>query len=155
MTALFFAAIGMLYERTHTRMIHEMGGLLKPIPFIGSAFIIVGLTSLGLPGLSGFVAEATVFIGSWERTGLLYRVATLLATASIVVTAVYILRALGSTLWGTVTNKEYLSLKDASWNEKAVIFFLTTGIVIMGIFPFIFIQLLNHDVTFLLNNLIK
>ncbi|MGC8823206.1 MAG: complex I subunit 4 family protein [Bacteroidales bacterium] len=155
MTALFFAAIGMLYERTHTRMIGEMGGLLKPLPFIGSAFIVVGLCSLGLPGLSGFVAEATVFIGSWERTGLLYRIATLIAAASIVVTAVYILRALGTTLWGTITHKEYVALKDATWNEKIATFLLMSGILIMGFFPFLFIQLLNHDVITILNNVLK
>lgn len=155
MTALFFAAIGMLYERTHTRMINEMGGLMKPLPFIGSAFIVVGLCSLGLPGLSGFIAEATVFVGSWERTGLLYRIATIVAAASIVVTAVYILRALGSTLWGTISHKEYAVLKDATWNEKAVIFLLMSGIVMMGFFPFLFIQLLNHDVLTIMNNVIK
>jgi len=155
MTALFFAAIGMLYERTHTRIIGEMGGLMKPMPFIGSAFIVVGLCSLGLPGLSGFVAEATVFIGSWERAGLLYRIATLAATASIVVTAVYILRALGATLWGTITHKEYTSLKDATWNEKAATFLLMSGIVVMGFFPFLFIQLLNNDVLIIMNNILK
>jgi len=155
MTALFFAAIGMLYERTHTRIIGEMGGLMKPLPFIGSAFIVVGLCSLGLPGLSGFVAEATVFIGSWERAGLLYRIATLAATASIVVTAVYILRALGATLWGTITHKEYTSLKDATWNEKAATFLLMSGIVVMGFFPFLFIQLLNNDVLIIMNNILK
>ncbi|MCX7987107.1 MAG: NADH-quinone oxidoreductase subunit M [Bacteroidales bacterium] len=153
MTALFFAAIGMLYERTHTRMINEMGGLMKPLPFIGSAFIVVGLCSLGLPGLSGFVAEATVFVGAWERTGILYRTATLIATASIVVTAVYILRAMGSTLWGVVSNKEYLTLKDATWNEKVATILLISGIVFMGFFPFLFFKFLNHDVMLIMNNI--
>jgi NADH-quinone oxidoreductase subunit M len=67
MTALFFAAIGMIYSRTHTRMVAQLGGLLKVMPFISAVFVIAGLCSLGLPGLSGFVAEMTVFMGSWQN----------------------------------------------------------------------------------------
>jgi NADH-quinone oxidoreductase subunit M len=100
MTALFFAAIGMIYSRTHTRIVAQMGGLLKIMPFLSTAFVIAGLCSLGLPGFSGFAAEITVFMGSWQHAGMGYRVATLLACASIVVTAVYILRAVGSTIMG-------------------------------------------------------
>ena len=63
MTALFFALIGMIYGRTHTRDIREMGGLMKIMPYLGVCYVIAGLASLGLPGLSGFVAEMTVFVG--------------------------------------------------------------------------------------------
>src|SRR5207342_1709471 len=94
MTALFFAVIGMIYDRTHTRQIGEMGGLMKVMPFITTVLFIVGLCSLGLPGLSGFVAEVTIFMGSWEKTDIFYRIATIAACMSIVVTAVYILRAI-------------------------------------------------------------
>src|SRR5205814_7225280 len=95
MTALFFAAIGMIYSRTHTRMLSQLGGLLKIMPFISTVFVLAGLCSLGLPGLSGFVAEVTVFMGGWSHGGAdnFYRIATIIACASIVVTAVYILRA--------------------------------------------------------------
>ena len=96
MTALFFAAIGMIYSRTHTRLTEQLGGLLKVLPFISTVFVIAGLCSLGLPGLSGFVAEMTIFMGSWQNPDQWYRLATILACASIVVTAVYILRAAGS-----------------------------------------------------------
>src|SRR6187397_857942 len=84
MTALFFAVIGMIYERTHTRQVKEMGGLLKVMPFVTTVLFIVGLCSLGLPGLSGFVAEMTIFIGSWEHSGMFYRIATIVACMSIV-----------------------------------------------------------------------
>ena len=87
------------------------------MPFITSILFIVGLCSLGLPGLSGFVAEMTVFVGSWQNAGTFYRIATIAAAASIVVTAVYILRAVGQTAMGPVKN-EYLPLKDAGWNER-------------------------------------
>ncbi len=135
MTALFFAIIGMIYDRTHTRMTGEMGGLMKVMPFITTAFFIVGLCSLGLPGLSGFVAEMTVFVGSWENPGIFYRIATIAAAMSIVVTAVYILRAIGKTAMGPVTNEHHLELKDAAWNERLAAILLVGGILAIGIAP--------------------
>src|ERR1043165_9186113 len=100
MTALFFAAIGMIYDRPHSRQVAQLGGLLKMMPFISTVFVLAGLCSLGLPGLSGFVAEMTVFMGSWQNADTLYRIATIAACASIVVTAVYILRAIGQPQMG-------------------------------------------------------
>ncbi len=135
MTALFFAVIGMIYDRTHTRMVNEMGGLMKVTPFITTVLFIVGLCSLGLPGLSGFVAEMTVFMGSWWHDDMFHRVATILATMSIVVTAVYILRAIGSTAMGPIKNETYLQLKDATWNEKLAAIILLAGIFAIGIAP--------------------
>lgn len=136
MTALFFAAIGMLYTRTHTRMVDKLGGLLKIMPFISTVFVLAGLCSLGLPGLSGFVAEMTVFMGSWQNPQALYRLATILSCASIVVTAVYILRAVGQTVMGPVTDSHYNNLSDASWNERLAAVLLVAGIVAIGIAPF-------------------
>jgi NADH-quinone oxidoreductase subunit M len=153
MTALFFASIGMIYDRAHTRQADELGGMLKQVPFIGSAFIISGLCSLGLPGFSGFVSEMTVFVGSWERTGIFYRVATILACASIVVTAVYILRAIGFAIWGSVTNKEYLKFKDASWSERSAAVLLIAGILLIGLAPFLLTQLIDMDTTTIFNRL--
>lgn len=135
MTALFFAVIGMIYDRTHTRMVNEMGGLLKPLPFIGTVFFVVGLCSLGLPGLSGFVAEMTVFMGSWERNDVFHRIATVAAAMSIVVTAVYILRAISQTAMGPIMNEHFADLKDASWNEKLAAIILLAGILAIGIVP--------------------
>lgn len=143
MTALFFAVIGMLYERTHTRMVSQLGGLLKVMPFICAVFVIAGLCSLGLPGLSGFVAEMTVFMGAWQNPGAFYRVATILATASIVVTAVYILRAVGSTVMGPLSHDYYKSLKDAAWNEKLAAAVLIIGIVLIGFAPFLLQHLIG------------
>ncbi len=155
MTALFFAAIGMIYDRAHTRQANELGGMLKQIPFIGTAFIISGLTSLGLPGFSGFVSEMTVFVGSWERAGIFYRGATILAAASIVVTAVYILRAIGFAIWGSVTNKEFLKLKDATWSERTATVLLVVGILLIGLAPFLFVHLIDMDTTTIYHKLIS
>jgi NADH-quinone oxidoreductase subunit M len=144
MTALFFAVIGMIYERTHTREVAKMGGLLKITPFISSAFVIVGLCSLGLPGLSGFVAEMTVFMGGWQRAGAFYQGATIVACASIVVTAVYILRVIGSVILGPLKSKGQaaIAFSDARWNERLATYLLMAGILIMGVMPFAVMDLI-------------
>lgn len=135
MTALFFAVIGMIYQRTHTRMIDEMGGLLKKLPFIITVLFIVGFCSLGLPGLSGFVAEITIFMGSWEHPDPLHRIITILACMSIVVTAVYILRAVTKVSMGPI-KETFSHLKDAAWNEKLAAVILLFGIIAIGVAPF-------------------
>ena len=136
MTALFFAVIGMVYTRTHTRLLDQLGGLLKVMPFISTVFVIAGLCSLGLPGLSGFVAEMTVFMGSWVHPDNLSRLATVLACASIVVTAVYILRAAAKTVMGPLASEKFTQLKDALWYEKLAAGLLITGILAIGLAPF-------------------
>lgn len=155
MTALFFGVIGMIYERTHTRQVEQLGGLLKVIPFLGAVYIIAGLCSLGLPGFSGFVAEMTVFVGSWQRPDLFNRIATILACASIVVTAVYILRATGKAVMGPITNEHYLHIKDATWNEKLASAILILAILSIGIAPFWFIDLISADTQIIMENLVK
>ncbi len=142
MTALFFAAIGMIYSRTHTRMVAQLGGLLKVMPFIATTFVIAGLCSLGLPGFSGFVAEMTVFMGSWQNADGMYRLATIISAASIVVTAVYILRATGKSIMGPI-HQEHEVLLDATWNEKLAAILLITGIVIIGMAPFLITNLIG------------
>ena len=155
MTALFFAAIGMMYQRTHTRLVSQLGGLLKVMPFISSVFVIAGLCSLGLPGFSGFVSEMTVFVGAWQNPNFWYRLATILACASIVVTAVYILRAAGSSVMGPITQKSFLHLTDAQWNEKLAAIVLLSGIVIIGIAPFLLTDLLSSSTDVLLEKIIN
>src|SRR5215204_5854142 len=143
MTALFFAAIGMIYDRTHTRQVAQLGGLMKMMPFISTVFVIAGLCSLGLPGFSGFVAEMTVFMGSWQKADTFHRVATIAAAMSIVVTAVYILRATGKAIMGPIINDDHSSLGDASWNERLAAGLLIVGIVVIGITPFLLKDLIN------------
>jgi NADH-quinone oxidoreductase subunit M len=152
MTALFFAVIGMIYDRTHTRMVNDMGGLMKVMPFVATVFFIVGLCSLGLPGLSGFVAEMTVFVGSWQNASAFHRIATIAAAMSIVVTAVYILRAVGQTVMGPIKN-EYTQLKDARWNEKLAAIVLVAGILAIGIAPFWLNDLIRPGVEIIMNRI--
>ena len=135
MTALFFALIGMIYGRTHTRDITKLGGLLKVIPFISVIYVIAGLASLGLPGFSGFVAEMNIFVGAFEHEEMFYRVATIVSVSAIVVTAVYILRVVGIMLMGPVKNDAFLNLPKATWYEKTGILLLFIPIVGMGVAP--------------------
>ncbi|MBS1545141.1 MAG: NADH-quinone oxidoreductase subunit M [Bacteroidetes bacterium] len=153
MTALFFALIGMIYGRTHTRMIDEMGGLMKVIPFVSVLYVFAGLASLGLPGLSGFVAEMTIFVGSFQNVDTFHRVATIVACSSIVITAVYILRVVGILLLGPVRNNHYLELKDAMWFEKLGGVTLLVSIMIIGIAPLWLSNLLREPLAAMLNQL--
>lgn len=145
MTALFFALIGMIYGRTHTRDVREMGGLMQIMPFLSVGYIIAGLASLGLPGLSGFVAEMTIFLGSFESStvydavlgdGNLFRHAfAIVTTTSIVITAVYILRVVGKLLFGPVQNEHHRQLDDAHWYERFSTISLMVAIAVIGCFP--------------------
>ena len=152
MTALFFAVIGMIYERTHTRQVNEMGGLLKTMPFISTVLFITGLCSLGLPGLSGFVAEMTVFVGAWEHADTFHRIATIAACMSIVVTAVYILRAIGNVAMGPI-KESFKGLSDATWNEKLAAVILLAGILAVGTAPFWLQDLVNPGAEIIIQKL--
>lgn len=121
MTALFFALIGMIYGRTHTRDIREMGGLMRIMPFLSVSYVIAGLASLGLPGLSGFVSEMTIFVGAFQETDAFHRVFTIVACSSIVITAVYILRVVGKILYGEVQDEHHKVLTDAAWYERLAV----------------------------------
>ena len=135
MTALFFALTGMIYERTGTRDIKKMGGLMKVMPFLAVAYVIAGFASLGLPGLSGFVAEMTIFVGAFQNEDTFHRIVTIIAVSSIVVTAVYILRVVGKILLGPVIDEKHSLISDAVWHEKIPIFILLFTIIAMGIAP--------------------
>ncbi len=135
MTALFFALIGMIYGRTHTRDIRQMGGLMKIMPYLGVCYMIAGFASLGLPGLSGFVAEMTIFFGAFQDSDLFHRVFVICATTSIVITAVYILRVVGKLLLGPVQDDHHLSLTDATWFERVATVTLIVCIAGIGCFP--------------------
>lgn len=155
MTALFFALIGMIYGRTHTRDIRQLRGLMKVMPFLAVGYVIAGLANLGLPGLSGFVAEMTIFVGSFENTETFFRVCTIAATTSIVITAVYILRVVGRIIYGNVENPEYLKLTDASWSERFTVICLVVCVAGLGLAPYWISQLISTSVEPILNSVIN
>lgn len=135
MTALFFALIGMIYGRTHTRDVRKLGGLMKIMPFLSVGYVIAGLANLGLPGFSGFVAEMTIFVGSFENGDTFHRAATIIACTSIVITAVYILRVVGKILYQKVADPHYLELTDATWDERVAVCCLIFCVAGLGLAP--------------------
>ena len=135
MTALFFALIGMIYGRTHTRDIRELDGLMRIMPFLSCGYIIAGLANLGLPSFSGFIAEMTIFVGSFQNADTFHRVLTIAACTSIVITAVYILRVVGKILYGTCKNEHHLQLTDATWDERFSVICLILAVAALGMAP--------------------
>lgn len=135
LTALFFALIGMIYGRTHTRDISKLGGMMKILPFIGAIYVITGLAYLGLPGFSGFVAEMNIFVGAFQNPDKFQRILTVLVVSSIVITAVYILRLVGKIMMGPLVTNDCENLPKATWYEKTGILLLLIPIIGMGVAP--------------------
>ena len=154
MTALFFALIGMIYGRTHTRDIRQLRGLMKIMPFLAVGYVIAGLANLGLPGFSGFIAEMTVFAGAFGIDDPFHRTVTIIACTSIVITAVYILRVVGRILYGEPENEEHKKLSDATWDERFTVICLIVCIAALGIAPMWVSNLINDGVGNILGNLL-
>ena len=112
-----------------------MTGIMKLMPFLSVCYMIAGFASLGLPGLSGFVAEMTIFVGAFQNTDIFHRSVTILAASSIVITAVYILRVVAKILLGPAGDNLPSGIKDAVWNEKVVTIILIVAIAGMGLVP--------------------
>lgn len=155
MTALFFAVIGMIYGRTHTRDIRRLGGLMKVMPFLAVGYVIAGLANLGLPGLSGFVAEMTIFVGSFQNNDGFHRICTIIATTGIVITAVYILRTVGKILYGDVQNSDFLKLTDATWDERLSVVCLIVCMAGLGLAPYWVSALIGESVKPIVSFFIK
>ncbi len=146
LTAMFFALIGMVYGRTHTRDVSKLGGLMKVLPFIGAIYVITGLAYLGLPGFSGFVAEMNIFVGAFQHPDMFHRVLTILVVSSIVITAVYILRMIGKIMMGPLSNEAFKDLPKATWYEKTGLILLLIPVVLIGVFPFGLSEMLKQSI---------
>ena len=155
MTALFFALIGMIYGRTLTRDVRQLGGLMKIMPFLSVCYVIAGLANLGLPGLSGFVAEMTIFVGSFQHFDAFHRTMTILATTSIVITAVYILRLVGKILYGNPVNEEHLKLTDATWDERFAVICLIVAVAGLGLAPWWISNMIGDSVLPVVSQLMR
>jgi NADH-quinone oxidoreductase subunit M len=131
MTALFFAAVGMVYDRAHTREIARLGGMSRPLPWVAVGFILGGLVSMGMPGFSGFVAEFPIFIGVWKYQWL----AAVIASISIVVTAAYVLLVVRRVFYGEVPAEFEGHIGPASPLDKLAIVTLCSFMIVLGLFP--------------------
>ena len=128
-----------------------MSGLMKIMPFLSVGYVIAGLANLGLPGLSGFIAEMTIFVGSFENADTFHRVCTIIACTSIVITAVYILRVVGKILFHTVKNPHHLELTDATWDERFAVICLIIAVAGLGMAPFWVSDMLHDSVNTILS----
>ncbi|MEX2238153.1 MAG: NADH-quinone oxidoreductase subunit M [Dehalococcoidia bacterium] len=130
MTALFFLVVGALYDEAHIRDMTRFGGLAKSLPLIAGFMAIAGLTSLGLPGFSGFVAEFHIFVGLFQD----YEWAGVLAVLAATITAAYVLRMLAMAFLGPF-NERWTRLPDMSVNEVMGASLLFAAILFMGLWP--------------------
>jgi NADH-quinone oxidoreductase subunit M len=135
-TGALFLFVGFIYERRHTRMISDFGGLSTPMPWFSTLFVIASLSSIGLPFLNGFVGEFLIMIGSWTSNAIPYpRIATMLAATGVIWAAVYMLWMLQRVLFGKVTNPENKNLHDLNAREVGLLIPLLVLMLLMGVFP--------------------
>jgi NADH-quinone oxidoreductase subunit M len=131
MAAASFAAVGFICDQTQARGIQDYGGLAKKAPFIGVSFVMISMASLGLPGFANFGAELLVFIGSWQR----YPIIVCLAVFGVLITAIYLLRAIQSVCYGPV-DARISSFKDATTLSEKIPFILLIGtLLLFGFWP--------------------
>jgi NADH-quinone oxidoreductase subunit M len=133
MTGLFFALVGLVYEKAHSREIWRMGGFGKMMPGIATAFTVGGLSSLGLPATAGFVAEFLTFLGAWRSAHPWWLFP---AVAGTLLTAVYVLRVVKQIFWGPVpAHGEFHDLSDARGPEWVALVLLVFCLVLFGMVP--------------------
>ncbi len=131
MTALFFAVVGMVYDRTHTREISALGGLARKLPLAALAFIVGALVSMGMPGFSGFIAEFPVFLGVWQAQPA----AAAAAAIAIIVTAAYILLVVRRVFFGPLSADHERAVTRISFKDSFALLFLMLFLVGMGVYP--------------------
>jgi NADH-quinone oxidoreductase subunit M len=147
MTALFFAVVGMVYDRAHTREIGELGGFSKKMPWVAVAFIIGGLVSMGMPGFSGFIAEFPIFMGVWQ----VQPIVAIIASISIVITASYIIRIIGRVFFGPMSEEFDHHIGDVTRKDKLALTLLCIIMVTIGVFPSIMSALVSSGVNHILS----
>jgi NADH-quinone oxidoreductase subunit M len=139
--ALFFM-VGMLYERRHTRLISEFGGLKNVMPWFAAIFLLVCLSSIAVPGFGGFIGEFLILLGSWPFDPRLVAVASL----GVILAAAYILWMVQRVLYGEVTNPKNLGLKDLDARELTVLLPLVALTLFMGVCSPLFTRTIEPSV---------
>lgn len=152
MTALFFALVGQVYHKSHTREIAIFGGLAHQMPRVAAGWLIGGLASLGLPGLNNFVAEFLIFIGAFTRDQVLFgglisfRFLAVLAILGVVITAIYVLRVFKHVFLGP-RQARWDNLTDARGVEVLPIAVLCGVLILFGLFPSPLVDVIEVSVT--------
>jgi NADH-quinone oxidoreductase subunit M len=148
-TGALFLAVGVIYERRHTRLIREFGGLWQQLPLYGAIFMIVMLSSVGLPGLNGFVGEFLILLGAFET----YRVAAIVGTSGVLLGAVYMLWMYQRVMFGPLTNPANRNLPDLSKREVLVFAPILVMCFVMGLYPKPFLSRMEPSVLAYLNRM--
>ncbi|HEY2775817.1 MAG TPA: NADH-quinone oxidoreductase subunit M [Candidatus Binatia bacterium] len=141
-TGALFLLVGVLYERRHTRLISEYGGLWKTLPVYATCFMVIMLSSIGLPGLNGFVGEFLILLGGFRFDHAL----TAVAASGVVLGAAYMLWMYQRVMFGEVTNEKNLAMSDMSLRELAVVVPLIVLAVGMGVYPKPFFDMMRASV---------
>ena len=139
-TGALFLFVGFIYERRHTRMISDFGGLATPMPWYATLFVIASLSSIGLPFLNGFVGEFLILTGMWTSTFSRSWIVTMLAATGVIWAAVYMLWMLQRVLFGETTNPENARLRDLNRRELGLILPLMLLMLVMGVYPRAFLD---------------
>jgi len=142
MTALFFAVVGVIYDRAHTREIPKLGGLARLMPLVAAAFVVGGMVSMGMPGFSGFVAEFPIFMGLWRYQPWI----AIVASISIVITASYIIRVIGRVFFGKMPEEFVGKLGDVTALDKVALFVLSAVMIVIGVYPTIIVTVVESGV---------
>jgi NADH-quinone oxidoreductase subunit M len=147
MTALFFAVVGMVYDRAHTRNIPELGGLSKIMPWPAVAFIVGSLVSMGMPGFSGFIAEFPIFLGVWKTQWLV----AVIASISIIITTAYVMLVVRRVFFGAMPEKLDGHIGPVTPLDKIALTTLCTFMISIGLFPAIMVPMVQTGV----NNIMR
>src|SRR5256886_16585532 len=140
-TGALFLFVGFIYERRHTRMISEFGGLATPMPWFSTLFVMASLSSIGLPFLNGFVGEFLILIGSWTSNAIQHAwIATMLASTGVIWAAVYMLWMLQRVVFGKITDSENANLRDLNGREIGLLVPLLLLMLFMGVYPQVFLN---------------
>jgi len=142
MTALFFAVVGVIYDRAHTREIPKLGGLARLMPLVAAAFVVGGMVSMGMPGFSGFVAEFPIFMGLWRYQPWI----AIVASISIVITASYIIRVIGRVFFGKMPEEFVGKIGDVTALDKVALFVLSAVMIVIGVYPTIIVTVVESGV---------
>jgi NADH-quinone oxidoreductase subunit M len=142
MTALFFAVVGVIYDRAHTREVPKLGGFARRMPIVAAAFVVGGLVSMGMPGFSGFVAEFPIFMGLWRYQPWI----AIVASISIVITASYIIRITGRVFFGKMPEEFVGHIGDATILDKVALVFLSAVLIVVGVYPTIMVNMVESGV---------
>jgi NADH-quinone oxidoreductase subunit M len=167
MTALFFTVVGVIYDRAHTRNMDELSGMMKPLPYAMVAFVISSLVSMGMPGLSGFLAEFPIFMGIWHGNALdfgatpftafglnpnnFYWIVALLSVLGIVFTAGYLLRAINSVFFGEYHEHDWHDMRPARVTDYIVMVSFCLVMIAIGVYPAVIAPIVEAGVAPVMN----